>query len=96
LSDREDIVRTQAARAAYLLPADEAVPALVALLGDQSWWVRRAAGNSLHRVPTAGTAALIRASRDHPDRFARDMAAQVLRDYCVPIPTASPLVGGAA
>jgi HEAT repeat protein len=96
LSDGEDIVRTQAARAAYLLPADEAVPALVALLGDRSWWVRRAAGNSLHRVPTAGNAALIRASQDNPDRFARDMAAQVLRDYRVPSPTSGPLVGGMA
>ena len=80
LVDDEEIVRIQAARAARLLPPDEAIAGLDVLLGDRSWWVRKAAAETLPEIPGRGPAALIAASNDQPDRYGRDMAAQVLRD----------------
>lgn len=83
LSDPQDVVRTQAARAARLLPGSDASRALVALLADPSWWVRLAAGETLATLGPPGTAALTDAARHHSDRFARQMAAQVLRNQAV-------------
>jgi HEAT repeat protein len=50
-------------------------------LGDRSWWVRRAAADALVALGPAGLAQLGRAARAHPDRFARDIAEQALRDH---------------
>jgi hypothetical protein len=83
ISDPHDIVRIQAARAARLLPANQVVPSLVGLLGDQSWSVRRAAAETLAAVPGVGVQALVDAARHNPDRYARDMAHQVARDHNV-------------
>ncbi len=83
LSDPEIVVRVQAARATRLLPAEDAVSALVPMLGDRSWSVRRAAAETLVIVPDLGPRALVRASTDHPDPFARDMASQVVRDHTI-------------
>jgi HEAT repeat protein len=80
LSDDVEFVRVQAARTAMLLPVEVAEPELWRLLGDQSWWVRRAAANALFRLGTDGPSVLERAGRNHPDRFARHMALQVLLD----------------
>lgn len=81
LADPVEFVRIHAAAAAALLPREEALPALWELLGDPSWWVRRAAADALARLGRSGLAALGRAAGSHPDRYARDMAAQVLRDH---------------
>ncbi len=80
LHDELDAVRIHATRAARLLPPDEAVRALDTLLGDPSWWVRRAAAETVPTVPERGLPALLEAARTHPDPYGRQMAAQVARD----------------
>jgi hypothetical protein len=80
LNDDTEFVRIQAARAAAGLPAEIALPVLRGSLSDRSWWVRRAAAEALLRLGPAGIDTLWAAARKHPDRFAGDMAAQVLLD----------------
>lgn len=78
LHDEVEYVRVQAAHAAVLLPPQTATVELWELLGDRSWWVRRAAGESLVRIAGLGVRELGRAARSHPDRYARQMAVQIL------------------
>lgn len=80
LGDEVEFVRVQAARTAMLLPPGVARPALWRGLGDESWWVRRAAAHGLMGLGVDGPDLLRRASRTHPDRYARQMAFQVLLD----------------
>jgi HEAT repeat protein len=80
LHDEVEFVRVQAAHAAVLLDPEAAAPALWDLLGDPSWWVRRAAGESLARIAGIGVRELGRAAESHPDRYARQMAVQILLD----------------
>jgi HEAT repeat protein len=80
LGDPVEFVRIHASRAARLLDAETALPILWNALGDPSWWVRRAAARSLINLGGAGRKELAIASAAHPDRYARDMAGQVLRD----------------
>ena len=80
LMDDAEFVRVQAARAAAFVPARIAVTALYQALGDWSWWVRRAAAESMLHRGKWGMAALKKAARSHTDGFARDMAAQVMSD----------------
>jgi HEAT repeat protein len=94
LADDTEFVRIQAARAAAYVPEDSALIALSHSLGDQSWWVRRASAESLLERGEWGVTSLQAAAASHPDRFAMDMAAQVLRDGGYPVPEAP--VGGAA
>jgi HEAT repeat protein len=81
LGDDVDFIRIHAAAAARLLPRPQALAGLSARLGDRSWWVRRAAADSLVALGHRGLAALGEAARSHPDPFGRDMAAQALRDH---------------
>jgi len=80
LTDDVDFIRIHATAAAGLLPRPQALAFLNERLGDGSWWVRRAAADTLVSLGPAGLAQLGRAAREHPDRFARDMAEQALRD----------------
>lgn len=80
LEDEVEFVRIHATAAATLLPREAALAALWERLGDPSWWVRRAAAEALASLGRAGLAELGYAARTHPDRYARDMAAQALRD----------------
>jgi HEAT repeat protein len=80
LADDVEFVRVQAARTAMLLPPGVARPALWRGLGDESWWVRRAAAHALMGLGVDGPDLLQRATRTHPDRYARQMALQVLLD----------------
>ncbi len=96
LDDEVDFVRVQAAHAAAFLPAEVALPALEPLLGDASWWVRRAAATSLARLGDDGVATVMRAAETHPDEAARDMAVQVLLEAGVLDPAAALLVKGVA
>ena len=80
VSDPVEFVRINAARAARLLDEVVALPVLWKVMGDPSWWVRRAAARSLVNLGEAGRRELQIASSAHPDRYARDMASQVLRD----------------
>jgi HEAT repeat protein len=96
LDDEVDFVRVQAAHAAAFLPAEVALPALEPLLGDGSWWVRRAAATSLTRLGDDGAATVRRAAGTHPDEAARDMAVQVLLEAGVLDPAAARLAKGVA
>jgi HEAT repeat protein len=80
LEDEVEFVRIHATSAARLLPRDRALVALWERLGDPSWWVRGSAAEALAALGPAGLAELGRAADTHPDRYARDMAAQALRD----------------
>lgn len=80
LIDPVEYVRIQATRTASLLPRVGAEQALWNLLADESWWVRRAAAQTLLGLGTDGPRLLERAGREHDDRYARHMAVQVLLD----------------
>jgi HEAT repeat protein len=80
LVDPVEFVRIQATRIAALLPRGAARQTLWDVLGDESWWVRRAAAQTLLHLGTDGASVLERAGTDHPDRYARHMAVQVLMD----------------
>jgi HEAT repeat protein len=96
LRDEVDFVRVQAAHAAAFLPAEVALPALEPGLGDESWWVRRAAAASMARLGVDGVAAVRRAAETHPDQAAREMAVQILLEAGVLDPAAARLVKGVA
>jgi HEAT repeat protein len=91
LGDPVEFVRIHASRAARLLDVETALPIIWNVLGDPSWWVRRAAARSLISLGDAGRRELAMASACHPDRYARDMAGQVLRDAAASLtPTIGP------
>jgi HEAT repeat protein len=75
--DQDADVRAAAARGLGVLERREAAPRLAGMLRDQSWGVRQAAGLALRALGAPGTIYLRRALSDH-DRFARDMAQQIL------------------
>src|SRR5918999_985608 len=78
--DAVEYVRIQATRTASLLPRVGAEQALWTRLADESWWVRRAAAQTLLGLGADGPSLLERAGREHDDRYARHMAVQVLLD----------------
>ena len=96
LNDEVDFVRVQAAHAAAFLPAGVALPALEPRLGDESWWVRRAAAASMARLGDDGVAAVRRAAETHPEKAAREMAVQVLLEADELTPAAARLATGVA
>jgi HEAT repeat protein len=96
LQHEVDFVRVQAAHAAAFLPAEVALPALEPRLGDDSWWVRRAAAASMARLGDDGVAAVRRAAETHPEKAAREMAVQVLLEADELTPAAARLATGVA
>jgi hypothetical protein len=76
-SDEDASVRSAAARGLGVLESVEAAPRLAGLLRDPGWEVRRQAGLALRALGAAGRMYLRRALTDR-DRFAADMARQVL------------------
>jgi HEAT repeat protein len=77
LTDPHPDVRAAAAKALGRLAHWPATAALATCLRDPSWEVRRAAAIALKAMGAVGVLLLRRALSD-PDRFARDMARQVL------------------
>lgn len=77
LGDRDPAVREAAARNAALLGQWTAAPGIAPLLRDPTWEVRRAAGYALRSFGAIGQVYL-RQALDDPDRFAADMAHQLL------------------
>ena len=86
LADRDPAPRAAAARALGKLGHWPVAPQLASLLGDPSWEVRQAAALALRAIGAPGSL-MLRRSRSDDDRFARDMARQVLD-----IPTADQAV----
>lgn len=80
MDDPVEFVRVQATRPVAFLRPDLAARLLWKAMGDPSWWVRRGSAESLLALGPRGVEALTRATADHPDRYARDMAAHVLLD----------------
>lgn len=78
LDDYAWAVRAQAARSLGTLKVVESAPRLVARLSDQVWWVRHHAGYALGALGPEGRRALEAMARSDRDRFAADMAAEVL------------------
>lgn len=77
LADPDPGVRAAATRAATVVEPREALRRLPAMLRDPAFEVRRAAARSLRSAGAAGTLLLRRALEDE-DRFAAEMARQVL------------------
>ena len=87
MDDEVEFVRVNAVRAARKQSLVHVLPALNERLGDESWWVRKGASESLAAMGTPGEAALFEAADSHSDRYARDMAAQVIIDSGLVRPT---------
>jgi hypothetical protein len=77
LHDENAAARAAAATAVGRLGHWRAAPTLAGLLRDPVWDVRRAAGLALRATGAPGTI-LLRRAKDDEDRFASDMARQVL------------------
>jgi HEAT repeat protein len=77
LSDGAPVVRAAAAQGLGRLGYWPAVQALRLALADSAWLVRQSAALALRSLGAPGLL-LLRAALEDPDRFARDMAGQVL------------------
>jgi HEAT repeat protein len=77
-------VRCQAARSLGRVgTVGDAGEALRAAMRDEMWWVRRNAAHALWDLGIEGAQALFEAAHADPDRFARDIALDVLRTHGV-------------
>jgi hypothetical protein len=81
LQDQAWQVRAQAARALGQVRAEIALLALPARLTDPAWWVRRHAAHALREFGMEGRRELERIAARSPDRYARDMAQEVLETW---------------
>jgi hypothetical protein len=79
LTDPISYVRAHAARALGVLQAAAHANEVTALLADREWWVRQAAKEALVRMGDDAEQAVI-ACLSHPDRFARNTAAEILQN----------------
>ncbi len=82
LGDPVFFVRAHAARALGDLERHDLAPRVLPLLADAEWWVRTAAKDALQAMGPE-VAAAVAGSLDHPDRFARNGAAEVLQNLGV-------------
>ena len=79
LSDEVSFVRAYAARALGTLLLVEEAPSVASLLADREWWVRYAAKASLEAMGSQAIPHILPFLK-HPDRFARNGAAEVLQN----------------
>jgi HEAT repeat protein len=82
LADPVWFVRAHAARAIGDLRRADLAAELLPLLADGQWWVRAAAKDALVMMGPEAAPVVARAL-DHPDRFARNGAAEVLQNLGV-------------
>jgi HEAT repeat protein len=79
LTDPVPYVRAHAARALGAFGACEQAGQVTGLLADRDWWVRQAAKDALVRMGQGAEDEVI-ACLSHPDRFARNSAAEILQN----------------
>lgn len=82
LADAVPFVRAHAARALAELGCADRAAAVTPLLGDAEFWVRLAARESLEEMGSEVWPVLVRCL-DHPDRFVRNGAAEVVQNLGV-------------
>jgi HEAT repeat protein len=82
LADPVWFVRAHAARALGDLGRRDLAREIALLLADDQWWVRAAAKDALQAMGP-GVAPVVAALLDHPDRFARNGASEVLQNLGV-------------
>ena len=82
LDDPVFYVRAHAARALGDLERVDLAPRVLPLLADAEWWVRTAAKDALQAMGPA-VAPAVAGFLDHPDRFARNGASEVLQNLGV-------------
>ncbi len=80
LADPAWFVRAHAARALGQMGAVEQAGEITPLLASREWWVRQGAKEALVALGTGAEDAIL-ACLSHPDRFARDSAAEILQDF---------------
>jgi HEAT repeat protein len=85
LQAQEWEMRSMTAKSLGRLRDPRAIGALQLSLADPAWWVRYNAAQALHEIGAEGIALLQAASRDHPDRFARDISRQMLEERKNPL-----------
>jgi hypothetical protein len=82
LEDPVFYVRAHAARALGDLERVDLAPRVLPLLADAEWWVRTAAKDALQAMGPA-VAPAVAGFLEHPDRFARNGASEVLQNLGV-------------
>ena len=95
LEDPVWYVRAHAARALGDLERSDLAPRVLPLLADAQWWVRAAAKDALQAMGPS-VAPAVAGFLEHPDRFARNGAAEVLQNLGVLHETAVRAAGSAA
>lgn len=70
-------VRVQAVRTLGRMGLAQDKEQLIQMLNDNQWWVRYRAAQALASLPSVTLEELARIGQEHPDRYARDMIAQV-------------------
>lgn len=73
-------VRVQAVNALGLLASQEDLPLLVDRLADPNWWVRYRSAQAICNAPFVGMNKLEDLRDNHPDRYARNIMAQVMAE----------------
>jgi len=73
-------VRVQAVNALGLLASSYDLPLLIDRLSDQNWWVRYRSAQAICNAPFVTPEQLQELKDSHPDRYARDIMAQVLAE----------------
>ncbi|MDX1252442.1 MAG: HEAT repeat domain-containing protein [Gammaproteobacteria bacterium] len=77
-------VRVQAARALGRMGLIHDKYILVNMLSDTQWWVRYRAAQALANLPYVSMDDLEKIKQEHPDRYARDILAQVIAEKRMP------------
>jgi HEAT repeat protein len=79
LAEKDWQIRAVAAKALGQLHQEQAIPGLTQALTDEAWWVRHNAAHALASLGQHGQAALYE-QVGNPDRFARDIAKEVIEE----------------
>jgi len=73
-------VRVQAVNAMGVLASREDLPLLIEKLADPNWWVRYRSAQAICNAPFVSSSQLEELRDQHPDRYARNIMAQVMAE----------------